>query len=379
MNVLIIPSWYFQPDSQEIGGKNFHLLAKALREDHIGTSIYYGQYWLKGPVRKKSSYIIEDGVPTWRTTQWFPPKINSVLLNAWIKIYTRDIIRFINKEGRPHMIHVQSYLASLVASEIRNKLHIPFIYTEYISTFVTGNISALHQNFIRKSIRNADLITCLSPGLKSRLEAFATSPIEVVPHFYDPRIFYFDPATKKNEIFTWISVGEPSHTKGLDLILYAFANTKKLLPDANMQLILVDEIKDKDKLMQIAIEHNMTDSVTWTGLISHEEIANIHRKGHVFISASRVETFGSAIIEAQACGLPVIATRTDGASYILTHPEQGMLTEIENTGLLANSMRDMYLAYERYNPMTIIKSVESRFSKDVVIKQWKEIYSRIAV
>ena len=152
-----------------------------------------------------------------------------------------------------------------------------------------------------------------------------------------------------------------------------------MFPEIKMQLILGDEIKERHELVKLAAENGVQDSLVWTGLIDQKQIADMLRKSHVYVSASRAETFGTTIVEAQACGLPVIATKTDGARYIISTTTQGTLTELENVEHLANAMRDMYLGYKQYDPMTIMKSVEGRFSKEVVINHWLEIYNRIAL
>lgn len=379
LHALIIPSWYFAANSNEIGGKNFHQLAKGLREKGIDARIFYGHYSPHASLMKKNSFSVEETVPTRRESHFTMPKIHPEFIKNWINKYAAGVDQYSREHGKPHLIHAQSYLASIIASEIKKRTGIPYIYTEHLSTFITGSIPEMYKGFIRSSTANANLVTSVSPGLKEKMLANSTSNIHVVPNFYDQQIFYQDPTVPKNEIFTWVTVGEPSYIKGLDLLIKAFASVKKSMPEVKMQLILVDEIKEKEALVKLATENGVQDSLDWTGLIDQKQIADILRKSHVYISASRAETFGTTIIEAQACGLPVIATKTDGAQYILSESGQGVLTELENIELLANAMRDMYLGYNQYDPFIIMKSVEARFSKEVVINHWQEIYKRIAV
>ncbi|MEO5906430.1 MAG: glycosyltransferase [Saprospiraceae bacterium] len=379
MHVLIIPSWYFPRDSKEIGGKNFHQLAIGLRETGIDARIFYGHYSPFAPPLKKRSFTMEEMVPTMRESQFTLPKVHSSLIKNWINKYAAGVEQYIREHGKPNLIHAQSYLASMVAREIKQRTGIPFIYTEHLSAFITGSIPGLYIDFIKKGAESANLVTSVSPGLKEKMLPYTSSAIEIIPNFYDLRIFFYDGSVPKNETFTWVTVGEPAYIKGLDLLIQAFGLVRKLLPDVKMQLILVDEIKEKEALLKLAAEKNIQDSLVWTGLIDQKQIADIFRKSHAYVSASRAETFGTSIVEAQACGLPVIATQTDGAQYILNESGQGTLTELGNLDQMANAMRDVYLAYAQYNPHNIMKLVEARFSKEVVINQWKEIYSRVAL
>ncbi len=378
MQVLIIPSWYFPPGTHEIGGRMFHQFASGLKEQGIDARVLFAEFSPGAPFKKQISINAEEGIPTWRIRQWFPPKFNSTLIHLWIRKYVNAILTYIAKEGKPDLIHAQSYMAGFVCAEIHRKINIPFILTERVSSFIKGKIPIQHSPFIRDALNTATVISCVSPGLKSYLEHYTKQPIEVVPNYYDPLVFYYDPMIPKYNKFTWVSVGEPAHTKGLDLLLHAFSKVKQRYTGIDMQLILIDLIHEQKELMELNRQLDIENDITWTGLIPQVQVAGIMRQSHILISASRTETFGKAILEAQACGLPVIATKTDGATYILSTSEQGSLTDLNDVYALADAMSDMYLNYATYNPRSIIAAVELRFKKDIVIQQWKDLYNKIA-
>lgn len=377
MHVLILPSWYFPPGTQEIAGRMFHHLAHGLRENDIDARVLHSDYSTKGPLFKKVRFATEEAVPTWRTTQFFPPKGNTFLLKIWIRKYVNDILAYIHKEGKPDLIHAQSYLAASVCAALQEKAKIPFIYTERLSGFVLQKIPKHHYPILSGCFIHASMITCVSPGLLDRMQPHTDKPIKVVPNFFDGRIFYPDATTQKSNVFTWVSIGEPAHVKGLDILFHAFAALKKKLSEASMQLILIDEIPEKEELIKLAQSLGITDHVQWTGLITQTEIAGILRKSHALISASRVETFGKAIIEAQACGLPVVATKTDGADYIVTSSKQGELADIGSPESLMRAMGKLFTGYSTYDPDTIHDIVEKRFGQKTVIQQWIKLYNSV--
>jgi glycosyltransferase involved in cell wall biosynthesis len=175
-------------------------------------------------------------------------------------------------------------------------------------------------------------------------------------------------------VFTWVSIGEPAHVKGLDILFHAFAALKQRMADVPMQLVLIDRIPEQEELVKLAQSLHIDQDLQWTGLITQTEIADILRKSHVLISASRVETFGKAIIEALACGIPVTATKTDGADYIMTSSQQGELAAIGSPESLMRAMGKVYAGYADYNPQAIHDLVERRFSKRTVILQWIKLY-----
>ena len=377
MHVLIIPSWYFPPGTPEIAGRMFHQLTKGLREEGIDARLLYADYSVKGPFFKKTTFTIEDEVPTWRTFQFFPPKANAFLVRTWIASYVKDILRYINKEGKPDIIHAHSYLAASVCAVLQSKMNIPFIYTERLSSFILGTIPKHHYPFLPGCFNLATAITCVSPGLLSIMEQHSPKPIRVIPNFYDEEIFYQDSNVQKNSAFTWVSIGEPANIKGLDILFQAYAFLRDKMRDIPMQLVLIDRIPEKEELLKLAQSLHIENDIVWTGLITQAEIADILRKSHVLISASRVETFGKAIIEAQACGLPVVATKTDGAKYIVTSPKQGELGEIGSPESLMRAMGKVFAGYADYDAQIIHGIVERRFSKKVVIQQWMKLYQSV--
>ncbi len=377
MHVLILPSWYFPPGTREIAGRMFHHLAGGLREEGIDARMLHSEYSTRGPVFKKTTFEIEEAVPTWRTTQFFPPKGNAFLLKVWIRKYVNDIMAYIREEGKPDLIHAHSYLAASVCASLQERIKVPFIYTERLSGFVLQKIPRHHYPLLPGCFIHATTITCVSPGLLDRLQPHTEKPIKVVPNFYDERIFYQDATVQKSNVFTWVSIGEPAHVKGLDILFHAFAAVKKKLADVPMQLILIDDIPEKEELIRLAVSLGIADDLSWTGLIAQVEIASILRKSHVLISASRAETFGKAIVEAQACGLTVVATKTDGATHIITSSRQGELADIGSPEDLARAMGKVYVSYSTFDPTAIHAMIENRFGLKTVIPQWIKLYNSV--
>lgn len=378
MHVLILPSWYFTPGTPEIAGRMFHTLAKGLRSEGIDARILYGDFSVKGPLIPKTTFNTEEGVPTWRTVQWFMPKTNAFFMRAWINRYVRVLLHYMEQEGKPDLIHAHSYFAAAVCVALQQKVRIPFIYTERLSGFILGSIPKHHQPFLAGCFEQASAITCVSPGLLSRMESYSPKPIRVIPNFFDEDIFYPDPHGVKDPTFTWVSIGEPAHIKGLDILLQAFASLKGKLRDTPMKLILIDRIPEKEALLKQASALNIDQDITWTGLITQKEIADILRKSHVLVSASRVETFGKAIMEAQACGLPVVATNTDGAAYIVTTLQQGELATPDSPESLMTAMGKVFTGYTTYDAAAIHDMTEKRFGQKAIIRQWIQLYQSLA-
>ncbi len=377
MHVLVLPSWYYPPNSTDIRGRMFHQLAQSLRKANVDARIFYADLNVHSTFGNEFNYAVENDVPTWRAHQWFPPKVHSIIIKKWIEKYLVLLHEYIARQGKPDIVHAQSYLAGMVAAALRKKTGIPYVITERLSQFITEEVPRRYKPFIADTYKNANSITCVSPGLKKYLQAFTAMKIDVISNFYDGAIFYPDAAILKNDIFTWVSVGEPAKVKGLDMLMQAFGEFRKANASLKMQLIMIDRVEEKERLIEIARSYGAEHDIRWTGLISQVEMARIFRSSHVLISASRIETFGKAILEAQACGLPVIATKTDGAQHIMASVDQGILTATNDTKGLVRAMGEMFTHYARFDPQKINVLVHHRFSEAIVIHQWKELYTHI--
>src|SRR5688572_23482128 len=236
MRVLILPSWYFAKGTAQLRGRMFHQHAVALRKKGIDARILYGEFNMAQSFVKRANRTVEENIPTWRVTQWFPPKANGYVTKLWIKKYALAVEDYISKEGRPDIIHAQSYLTGAVAFEIKKKLNLPYVYTERLSSFLSGQVPVRYLPLIRMTLDHSNLNTAVSPGLQKQLQSFTQNSIEVVPNFYDPEIFYADPTIKKYKTFSWVTVGEPADIKGLDILLEAYGELRNRIGIKKMQL-----------------------------------------------------------------------------------------------------------------------------------------------
>lgn len=377
MRVLLLPSWYFPAGTDVLSGRMVHHLASGLRDEGMDASVFFADYSPKGPLIKKVSFQTEDGVPTWRISGFFPPKKTEYLMRWWIQRFVKDLLRYIRKQGKPDIIHAHSYFAAAVCAALQKHITIPFIYTERLSTFVLESIPKHHYPFLPGCFERATAITCVSPGLLDRMQRHTAMRIHVIPNFFDETIFYPEPEVKKSGPFSWITVGEPAHVKGLDLLLRSFALLKSEMQGVGMKLILADQIPEQKELQALADTLAISGDIEWAGLLTQKKLAERFRQSHAFVSASRAETFGKVIIEAQACGLPVVATLTDGGKYIVNTPEQGETAVPGSVESLTAAMGKVFIRYQDFNPQQISSRITKRFGRKVVVQQWMHLYKSI--
>ena len=97
----------------------------------------------------------------------------------------------------------------------------------------------------------------------------------------------------------------------------------------------------------------------------------------MFVLPSRYETFGIVLIEAMACGIPVIATKCGGPEEIVTD-ETGLLIEKDNPEELALAIKNIWANPGKYNKQTIRKYSADKYGQSVFAEKISALYMSIS-
>lgn len=97
------------------------------------------------------------------------------------------------------------------------------------------------------------------------------------------------------------------HKKGMDVLLAAFAEVRKIYPES--MLTICGDGEEMDNLCAQAKTLAFDGAVEFAGSCSREECARRLKDSQAFVLPSRYETFGIVFVEAMGCGLPIIMTK----------------------------------------------------------------------
>lgn len=192
---------------------------------------------------------------------------------------------------------------------VLNEYKTKVIYTGVDST---GGIP----NFAENS-NKADFLLTPSNKSKERMEKLGVKkPIFVFPHGVDPEVFKYTDRIK-SEVFKFLYVGECSDRKGIFQLLEAFISEFK--DNKNVELHIKSNndmlFYNGDKVTEIVNSHS---NIFWhTDNQGHDYILELYKSSHVYVYPSRADTFGMTLLEAMACGLPIISTGEPGATELI--------------------------------------------------------------
>jgi glycosyltransferase involved in cell wall biosynthesis len=189
----------------------------------------------------------------------------------------------------------------------------------------------LHQK--SQELQLADRIFVASSITRQSLLAEGVEPgkISVIP--YGAPIDYFHPKAKPDDRFRALFVGRVGPRKGVHYLLQAWEDLH--LPEAELMLVGVNEFPAH------WLAH-YTDQFQYIPCVPHADLNHYYSTANVFVFPSLVEGFGLVLLEAMACGIPVITTPNTAGPDILTDGVEGFIIPIRDVEVLKAKLEWCY-------------------------------------
>lgn len=197
------------------------------------------------------------------------------------------------------------------------------------------------------------------------------SNVEVIP---DPLAFDIDqvsPLTNKRVI----AVGRYVYQKGFDLLLHAWKLIEQQHPDWELAIYGMGERMPYEQLIdKLKIDRNRCHLNGSTPDIKAEYL-----NSSLFVFSSRFEGFGMVLIEAMACGLPVVSFDCPcGPKDIVRHKEDGLLVPSGRPDLLAEALHQV-MGNDSIRQKMATEAINNakRFQLDGIAMRWKQLFEDV--
>jgi glycosyltransferase involved in cell wall biosynthesis len=268
------------------------------------------------------------------------------------------------------------YPDGAVAHRLASRWGIPFVVTEHAPW--TGWLD--RRGVARAALpaaRAASAIMAVSSSVERTIRAYAGEAprVEVVPVGVDTARFVPRDAPRLDDQILF--AGFLNYMKGIDVLLDAMA----ILRDQGRpgRLVLVggsfyrNTRKQEDALRRRADELGLGDRVTFAGQKPQEEVAGMMAESAVVVLPSRAESFGAVLVEALACGTPVVATRCGGPEDIVS-PHVGRLVPVGDAAALASALADVLADPTLRDRAALRRYAVERFSWGRVVGETLSVY-----
>lgn len=237
----------------------------------------------------------------------------------------------------------------------------------------TGMLAFKWRNVVRFFCRFANRVIVASEGLKTEcIRVYGSKPdrVSVIPNGIDAHrlrtVLEAPAAPHLSDKPRIVTSGRLAPEKDLATLLTAFAALRRSL---DAILTVIGEGPELDRLSQLARELGIAESVEFLGFRS--DPFSVVKSADVFVHTALFEGFGNVILEAMACGVPVVATDCDfGPREIVRDGSNGLLVPVSQPEKLSEALirvcsdaelrtRLVRNAYDTLNRFDISRMVEA--------------------
>lgn len=355
--------------------------------------------------------------------------------------FVDETIRFIKKEGDiPDIVHGHYADGNYAALEISKVFNLPLICTGHslgkekrkhlekskMSRDKINEVYSMDKRIAAEenAIKNAALIiTSTQQEIDEQYvdyEGFENAFFNVIPPGTNPDLFYpyyrqdmpsynlsieleqvLYKVSKEIDRFLFdtnkpliLSLGRPDARKNFTTIIQAFGQDEELQTMANLAIFAgvrkdIEKMPDDEQevlknLLMLMDKYDLYGKLAIPKKNDPKlEIPEIYRmaarKRGVFINANPMENFGLTLIEAAACGLPLIASPNGGPKEIVGKCSNGILTDVESPEALATAIKEIITNSSKWDTYSAngIKGVDQYYSWKSHCEKYLDAVDRI--
>ena len=187
-----------------------------------------------------------------------------------------------------------------------------------------------------------DLVLAVSNNVATLLDKYlsrkgVTTP--VLPLYLGIDLSVFHPMPEIEKKWDIAFLGRLERMKAVDLFPEILALLKKDYP--HLKMVVTGEGSLKEKLLIDFDRAEVSHMVDYLGVVETASVPKLLNQSHIFIYPSREEPFGLSIIEAMACGVPVITTNVYGPNEIITEGIDGLTVDPDDVNALVKAVRTL--------------------------------------
>ena len=309
------------------------------------------------------------------------------LLWPYLDELTHNLIQhYQKKENKPNFIHGHYADAGYVGIRLSQALKVPFIFTGHSlgrekkrklleSGLNSNQIEKLYHistriNAEEEALKYTDIVvtsTKQESGCQySQYNFFIPEKSRVIaPGVDHTKFHHIHSTTETSEIDNmmlpflkdltkppFLAISRAVRRKNIPSLVEAYGRSEKLKRKANLVLVLGCrentsklESQQRDvfqKIFEMIDKYNLYGKVAYPKKHTPENIPSLYRwaasRGGIFVNPALTEPFGLTLLEASACGLPIIATDDGGPKEIHSKCENGLLVDVSDINKLKNAL-----------------------------------------
>jgi len=233
--------------------------------------------------------------------------------------------------------------------------------------------------FIRWLWHDADALVAVSNGLRSYAEETAPDlPIQVISNAIDLNAFTPPPPRETEGPVRLLYVGRFNIFKNVETLVAAVGRLSQM-DVGEFELDLVGEGEQRPVLERMVSELGLTRRVHFLGWVDRDCIVDYYRRADIFVTATTWEGMPNTVLEAMACGLPIVGTQASGLGDLVHDDINGYLVPTRDPDALAEALaRLIDSGYERRRlGRESRKLAEREFAWEYIAEQYARVYKQV--
>lgn len=397
--VLVLSHMFPHPDQPGSGTFVLEQVAALRRWRGMDVRVVSARYGGPGPRRPLASLAWELGhgrrqaQAAWqeagRVPVLYPPRRLHWGLVAYGWSYgsaVRACLDQVRESFAFDLVHAHTgFLDGAAGLWAARRYKVPLVITEHTGPFsyLTGN--PLVRRPTLQALEGADAVIAVSRAQRDDVAAYLSpqgaAKLRVIPNGVDMDLFRppdrsgLDPARPRI-----LFAGGAEEVKDPAGVLAALALVRGQVPGA--RLIMTggpgDRERESRRLARLIQQSGQGQAVEYVGYQDRQGMARLLGEGcDLLVLASRTESFGCVLIEAMACGHPVVATRCGGPQDIVTRDFLGELAPVGDPQGLARAVLRVIERLPSFEPSRIREHARKHYSFQVVSQDLARLYEQV--
>lgn len=321
---------------------------------HINHVTYYDSFLIPGSI-----------------TGLFGRKFNLYIKQWQIKNIYQKVLK---EHGKPDIIYGHFSFITCNAVQIALENKIPLVGMEHNGIFNEEKLSPHTAWSSHYVYQYTNQIISVSQNLKDRIKYHLGKDSIVIHNTVSADFFNAIANNNYNGSINYIATGRLVYGKGYDLLIRAFEELK--LPNDSWTLNIIGDGEEKGNLLKQIQQAGLQNNIFLVGQKNKEEIIQMLSNSHIFLMPSRGENFSVAILEALACGLPVIASDCGGARVCISDMN-GRIFPVDDVNALKKIIWDIHNKNIIFNNKLISQNCYNHYAPKVIANKLTTIFEEV--
>ena len=250
-------------------------------------------------------------------------------------------IKKLVKEINPDILHAH-YASSYGLLGALCNYH-PYIISLWGSdVLLVPKEGVVQKQILKYNLKKADEIFSTSNYMKIEAQKYTDKNINITPFGIDINIFN-DKENRSNDCINIGIVKSLEKVYGIDYLIKAFKYIIDKYPDKKLSLNIIGEGTQEKSLKDLVNSLKLEDKVKFLGKTSQEGVSEFYNKMHIAVVPSLSESFGVTVLEAQACGIPVVVSDIKAFEETSIVGETSLMCKKQDVISLAESLEKLIL------------------------------------